>query len=361
MDPTYARYPFLSAARAAVRETGADLATLVAEGDPAVERGRERVERGLLDGTVESERNPSPREELLSYPLARILVSLLDADAAIEKYATAEAATAYERFTEDFEVEDGRAGRIDRPRLLREFGLASRVTPEPLPAHRRSPGRDPQPEWFRVAVGSYLSLADPEWGDDWRLVNREVADGVVRVEREELYRLLRAAVRRRVLEGLPFDRVAEELAADLERQLTDLQELLADRTTETTSDVVAPELFPPCVSGLLESARAGERLDRTERFALVSFLAALGCSTVDVVALTGGGLSAETADEALAVLADGDGAQYPPPSCRTLASYDICHNDDDHRAVAPHPLDYYERQLAAADDVTDWRDRTNAD
>lgn len=356
MDPTYARYPFLSAASEAVRETGADLATLVAEGDSAVERGRERVERALMDGTVASERNPSAREELLSYPLARILVSLLDADAAVEKYATAEAATAYERFTEDLTVDDGREGRIDRTRLLREFGLAGRVAPEPLPARRRGSA---EPEWFRIEVGSYLSLADADWGDDWRLVNREVTDGVVRIQQSELYRLLRAAVRRRVLDGLPFEGVGDELAEALESQLTDLRELLADRTTETTHDVVAPELFPPCLAGLLATAREEGSLSRAERFSLLSFLAALDCSTVDVVALSKGGLSPDVVDETLAIVADGDGAQYPPPSCRTLAAYDICHNENDHRAVAPHPLDYYERRLADADDVIDWRERTS--
>ena len=357
MDPTYARYPFLSAAREAVRETGADLTTLVAEGDQAVERGAERVERALTEGTVESDRSPSTREELLSYPLARILVSLLDAEAAVEKYATAEATTAYQRFSEDFRVEDGRAGRIDRGRLLREFGLAGQIHPESPPARRGARSADPEPDWFRVGVGPYLSLSNPEWGDDWRLVNREVADGEVRVEREELDRLLRAAVRERVREGLPFTGVGEELASALDPYLTDLRELLADRTADTAIDVVAPELFPPCLGRLLDRARAGEVTDGPERFALLSFLAALGCSTVDVVALTEGKIGPDAAGDTLDLLADGDGAQYPPPSCRTLAAYDICHNEDDHRAVAPHPLDYYERQLAEAGDVTDWRER----
>ena len=353
MDPTYARYPFLSEARAAVRETGADLATLVAEQDRAVERGRERVERALTEGTTASEAEYSTRDELLSYPLARILVSLLDAEAAIDKYATAEATTAYQRFSEDFRVNDGRDGRIDRGRLLREFDLAGRVRPEPLPDHRRS---DADPEWFRIDVGAYLTFGESDWGDDWRLVNREVADGGVRVTREELDRLLRAAVRNRVREGLPFAGIGDELADALERQLTDLQDLLADRTTETDVEIVDPSLFPPCVARLVGRAQAGEELDAPALFALLSFLAGLNLDRIHIAMLLGSGLSSR-ANEMLTRVADEDAAQYPPPSCQTLGAYGLCDDANGHRAVAPHPLDYYERRLREATDPVDFRDR----
>ncbi|MFB6176068.1 MAG: DNA primase, partial [Halobaculum sp.] len=183
---------------------------------------------------------------------ARILVSLLDADAAIEKYATAEAQTAYTNFTEDIESDDGRADRVGLDDLLREFDLARDCRPEP--ARRGAP----EPQWFRLGVGAYLDLADPSWGDDWRLVNRELADGEVRIRREELYRLLRAAIRSRVIDGLPFDRVSDEIAAELETELTDLQDLLAERTSTADVDTLAPELFPPCLRDLLDRVQDGK-------------------------------------------------------------------------------------------------------
>src|SRR6056297_2247946 len=105
ITPRDARYPFLAAARDAVTETGVDLGTLVANDEPAVDRGRERVERALLAGRVDTETPEEWRleDELLSYPIARILVSLLDSPAAVEKYAAAEAKTAIERLHEDLD------------------------------------------------------------------------------------------------------------------------------------------------------------------------------------------------------------------------------------------------------------------
>ncbi|MFC6795013.1 hypothetical protein ACFQFH_12640 [Halobaculum halobium] len=199
MEPRHARYPFFASAREAVRESGVDLAALVADGDPAVDRGRERVERALTEGTVEADdsREWDARDELLSYPIARILVSLLDSRAAVEKYAEAEAATAYRRFTADLERarDDGARrdpARVGQDTLLREFDLADAVRIE-----------DPKPgqvegTWLWLGVGAYLAYVDPDWGDDWRLVNRELVDGEVRTEREELYRLIREAVEDRV-------------------------------------------------------------------------------------------------------------------------------------------------------------------
>jgi len=358
VDPLDARYPFLASARSAVREAGVALDTLVATDDPVVDRAGERVERALLEGTTESEtpREWSSREELLSYPVARILVSLLETDAAVEKYALAEAKTAHDRFRTDFDRDDGRGDRIDLQTLLREFDLAGRCRAEPAPRGA------PEPQWFRLAVGSYLELLDSAWGDDWRLVNRELADGEVRIERGELYRLLRAAVETRVADGLPFDGVGDEIATELEREVADLRALLAERTGTTDVERVVPELFPPCLARLLERVRAGESVTPQARFALVSFLVAIGLDTEDreLLKFTQGGIEVETIEETVDTLRDRGGSQYPPPSCATLAAYGICENGDDHRAVAGHPLDYYERRLREADDPTDWREREPA-
>ncbi|WP_313692687.1 DNA primase [Halorarum halobium] len=360
MDPRNARYPFFATAREAVSAAGVDLATLVAERDPAVERGRERVERALVEGTTESEspRDWEAREELLSYPLARILVSLLDSPAAVEKYAEAEARTAHERFTTDL-AHDGPPdpSRTDLDALLREFDLADRTRPEDPPAGA------PDPQWYHLGVGAYLGYVDPRWGDDWRLVNRELADGEVRVPRDGLFRVLREAVRERVAEGLPFEGVSDELADELEAEIADLRDLLADRAATADLDVVAPEHFPPCLSRLLDRARNGEgdEFDPQERFALLSFLAGLNLDVEGVVTLTEGGFSPEDVADEFASLRDESGAQYPPPSCETLGAYGICDDEDDHRRVAPHPLEFYARRLREADEVIDWRDRRRTD
>ena len=364
MDALHAKYPFFEGARAAVADASASLPTLGAEDAPAVERARERVERALLEGTAEpedggfdgSESPDEVRAELLSYPIARILVSLLDSDPAIEKYAAAEASTALDRIRTDLETDDELRSTsrptVDLEDVLAEFELAAAVRAEPARG-----GRDPSHYW--IGVGAYLRLTSPSWGESWRLVNRALSDGEVRVSREELLEALGAAVEARVREGLPFDLEAGEgIAADLESRVAELKRLLSERSYTGPVDVVAPALFPPCMTNLIEKAERDVTLSLPEAFALMAFLVGIGMTPDEVVAFCADtSLDAEGIRYQTEYLHDDRGTQYPPPTCETLANYGICHNEDDHMRVAADPLSYYETRVEEAEEVTDWRDR----
>ena len=351
-----------SLSRPAVRsELDVDMETLIAEGAPAVARARQRVERALLAGRVDAEDSDEWRleDELLSYPIARILVSLLDSGAAIDKYAAAEAKTAVDRLREDFETgDDGLkstpTARLDRETILDELDLSATIT-----AETDHPSRDP--EWFRVGVGSYLRLASGSRGDGWRLVNRELLDGRVRVERDELFALLQTAIRRRVASGLPFDGLTEGegIVEPLEGELGELRRLLSERTAVGTIDFVDRGLFPPCIENLLQKAEDGIKLESFESFTLMAFLTGIGMDADEIVdfcaesSLDPDGIRYQTE-----YLRDDRGTQYPPPSCETLSAYGICHNEDDHWKTAGHPLAYYQRRLETADEkLVDWRDK----
>lgn len=335
MQPLHARYPFLEASRAAVEAADVDLAAVVREGGAPVDRGVERVERALVEGSVAPADRWTTRAELLSYPVARVLVSLLDLRGAVEKYARAEAALAYERFTDDFE-EDARLksageGTLSLRELLADFDLDDEVRPA-------GEGR------FSVAVGAYLRLAS-SLGGDWRLATRPLHDGQVTVERRELYDLLREAVRRRVADGLPLsvpDPIADAVAGEVQR----LRDSLS--AVERTRDVEAfePTEFPPCMRALAERGRDGT-LGDTGRFALLSFVASTGASFEQLAALLG--VSDLEAADALRYQYErlaGDGAQFAPPSCATMQSNEDCHDPDDRCETIGHPLAYYEEALA---------------
>ena len=324
MDAHHARYPFFESARQAVGEAGVDLVTLVREGHPAVERGRERVQRALVAGEVaqESDQRVDARTEVLSYPVARVLVSLVDAPGAVEKYAASEAATAHARFVEEFER--GRQSTLGGDPLtletvLREFDLASVV---------RS-----HDEEYRVAVGTYLDLAPN--GDRWRLVVRELDDGWVTVPRRDLYDLIERAVERRIADGLPLT-VPDDIADPLAPVVREVESALATATYPREFDRVDPGSFPPCMQALLDTARSDESLSSSGRFALVSFLASLGMDADAIATLAG------AADDSLAYAADRlDGGLYPPPSCATMQAYGDCVDPDERCETIDHPLEYY--------------------
>ena len=339
VEPRHARYPFLAGARDAVAALSVAPAELARADAPAVERGAERVERALMTGGVDATEPDRwrPRDELLSYPVARVLVSLLDDDAATHKYAVAEAATARKRLAADADADEPEVrfvdtGRLDLDDALREFGLADAVTPDG--------------DRFAVAVGTYLRLADPADGEDWRLVNRALADGRVPVERAELFELLEERVRERVASGLPIPvggEAGETLADALSEEVARLRTLLADRAPRVGTDRVEPAAFPPCVGDLLSRARAGEDLPSRSLFALVAFLLDLGMDEAAVAETTG--LDEATVEFPATVLADGGDAQYPMPSCATMDAQGDCVNRDDRCERVAHPLAYYREAL----------------
>jgi len=353
----YARYPFLEAARQAVGELDVDIETLIETGAPAVDRGRTRVERALMAGRVDAEDPDEWRDEdeLLSYPIARILVSLLDSGAAIDKYAAAEAKTAVERLREDFEAgDDGlrstTTARLDRETILDELGLSAAIRPAADHADR-------EPAWFRVRLGSYLRLAGD--GEGWRLVDREVADGEVRIEREELFSLLGTAIRRRIADGLPFEGLTEGegIVKPLQSDLGELRRLLSERTAVGRIDFVNRALFPPCIENLLQKAEDGIELEAFESFTLMAFLTGIGMEPDEIVDFCGeSSLDPEGIRYQTEYLTDDRGTQYPPPSCETLSAYGICHNEDDHWKTASHPLAYYQTRLEESkEELSDWR------
>ncbi|MFC7155917.1 DNA primase [Halomarina halobia] len=327
MDAFHARYPFLGAAREAVGAAGVDLAALVREEPAVVERGRERVERALVAGTVETDRRVTPRVEVLSYPIARVVVSLLDVPGAVEKYAAAEASTAYERFTAEFEGRAGVGGSdLSLADFLDEFDLAGDV-------REASDG-------YRVAVDAYLRLAPS--GPQWALVRRSLADGTVTVTRAELYELLREACEERVADGLPFE-VPDGIAEPLASTVRDVTRSLSSRRYPRSFDAApTPDAFPPCVEHLLTEARAGEDLTAHSQFALVTFLARVGMDEEEILAAAG--REEESFAYAVERLA-GEGGPFDPPSCATMQALGDCVNPDALCESIAHPLEYYAERL----------------
>ncbi len=352
MQPLHARYPFLSGAREAVEAADVDLGTVVARERAVVERARERVASAITDGTV-GEPARRTRVELLSYPVARVIVSVVDEHVCTRKYANAEAAAARDRFADDFTESRGAgvggarsAATLSRRDLLAEFDLAGAVREGP--------------ESYRMAVGTYLDLAADQRGDEWRLVNRRLADGEVPVTRAELDTLLKQAVRHRVADGLPLS-VPDAIADELEESVAEVRELLADLDLTREIDTVVPELFPPCMQHLLDKVQRGDHLEHHSRFAIGTFLVGIGMSTDEIVELfqVNPGFGEEaTRYQVDHIRGDTSPTEYSTPACATMQSYGDCVNMDDRCERIAHPMAYYEAAIDEADEdeLDDWRE-----
>ncbi|NUB90274.1 DNA primase regulatory subunit PriL [Haloterrigena sp. SYSU A121-1] len=349
MQRLHARYPFLETARDAVATEAVDLATVVDQDRAVVDRARERVVAALEDGETGEPRRDT-RVELLSYPVARVLVSMVEERVLVRKYARAEAATAYDRFTTDFEdtteLKSVESTGLDLETLLAEFDLDGAVRETA--------------DGYRIDVGTYLPLAEDLWGDEWHLVNRALTDGEVPVDDDELLTLLREAIRGRIEDGLPFD-VPDVIAAALEDEAAEIREVLADLELTQNIDTVVPDLFPPCMKALLDDIQKGEHLPHHSRFAITAFLTSIGMTTDEIVDLYrvnssfGEEMTRYQTDH---IRGDSSPTEYSPPSCATMQSYGDCVNKDDLCERIPHPMAYYEERIDDADDdeIEDWRE-----
>ncbi|WIV65859.1 DNA primase regulatory subunit PriL [Natrialbaceae archaeon AArc-T1-2] len=354
MQRLHARYPFLEGAREAVATEAVDLATVVERDGAVVDRACERVLAALEDGDTGEPRR-DVRTELLSYPVARVLVSLVDERVLVRKYAWAEATVAYDRITDDLEdtteLKSVASAGIDLETLLAEFDLE---------ASARETG-----DGYRIEDATYLSLAATLRDDEWRLVNRALANGEVPVSESELLVLLREAIRGRVADGLPFD-VPEAIAAELEDEVATIRDALADLELTREIDTVVPELFPPCMKALLDAIQQGEHLPHHSRFAITAFLTSIGMDTDEIVELYrvnsafGEEMTRYQTDH---IRGETSPTEYSAPSCATMQSYGDCVNKDDRCERIAHPMAYYESRLDETDedDLEDWREATAED
>lgn len=338
MRPIHARYPFLEAARAAVEDADVDLLEIVEDPtDPVRERARLRIDEAIRSGRVDDPRR-DVTVEVLSYPLARVLVSLIDRPALTARYAEAEAARAYDLFTDELE-RGATLRRDDGERLTLDMLLTEFELEEPV-----SPGEG----GYRIDVWAYLSLATELGAGRWQLVNRPLEAGAVPITRTELFTLLREAVRRRVADGLPLA-VPDPVATALETEVERIGTTLADVSIPGQIDVVDPAAFPPCIEALLARADAGQSLPAHSTFTLVSFLAAIGMDPGQIAARFDEWLSAEELQDRFERLhGETRTAAYPPPSCETLQTYGDCVNMDALCEQIAHPLEYYQARLDGA-------------
>ena len=322
-------YPFSGEAAARVKETGYSLEGLLAEPNPqprlsrlARKRALDRVMGGV---TGEIPDGPAhPLAELLSYPIARVIVSCVDDDLLTRRYALAEAKLAGKKMV--------REDLSDLLLLARDLGA------------------DPQAgqDGIRLPFTDYLKAAARMKSPGWKLVNRSLEAGWVAVTGQELARILEERARERVQRGLPLP-VPPEICGKLRREIDRVEEELSARKAEERVDLgeVTEEAFPPCIRGFLAEVANGVNLAHTARFALTTFLLSVGMGVDEVVALfkRSPDFDDEKTRYQVEHIAGRGGTAYRPPSCATMATYGNCPGMDRLCRWVSHPLSYYERKV----------------
>ena len=341
-----ARYPFLKGSAALLKEKGVGLEGLISS--RAYERarmlGKDRVMEAVefakvLDRAMISEADAM--NELLSYPVARMMVSCLGDEKFVHRYAVAEAKLVGARLAKEAEKgkDRGKGGR-----RTSEDGMAF------VMATANELGLDVgrAEDMFAVDFGDFLRSSSSLKDRSWKLVNQDVRDGEVVVTDAKLVRLLQQMVALKIASELPLP-VNDDILAALSDEVEDIRQALEIKRAEHPErdfGRISIVRFPPCMRKLLEMIRAGENVPHTGRFALVAFLHTLGMDADTILSTFA---SSADFDESKSryqiqhITGEISGTEYTPPECSTMKSYGICYEPDSlcERDWMGHPLKYY--------------------
>jgi DNA primase large subunit len=121
----------------------------------------------------------------------------------------------------------------------------------------------------------------------WKLINRIMAEGCVRVSPVELARLLQEDVKKQIEES-----AKQELGKVPEQIQQDIDELKAEflkrkpQFEEVFEVIRAQESeYPPCITAMMKRTSQGQHLSHVERFTLVTYLLRQGISVDTIVSL----------------------------------------------------------------------------
>lgn len=328
-----AKFPFTEEAHQFVEDSGADIGELITS--PSYEPARIRGVGRILDALEHSEVSYVPMVrasdydrlmEVLSYPYARMIVSAVGDRFLTKRYALAEAVRMNKILVgEDRETTVGVSEQLDVPSTADADGI------------------------MRIRFSDFLRLANRLKSVDWKLINSDLHSGLVYLPKEKFGRLMQNALQDRIEGELPL-MTPDEFKPYIQGDVTKVQLALAEtkaKFSPTGGEGMKIEFCPPCINRLLEMSRQGLNLPHSARFALVTFLHALGLNYDQIIAIFS---ESPDFDESIAgyqirhITGELNGTDgYTPPECSTMKTNGICYNPDKicEMEWMNHPLKYY--------------------
>jgi DNA primase large subunit len=328
---TLAKYPFLQDTRQFIKENGPSVDELLH--DAPYERARlisiERLDNAMKNRDVGRRSLASESDcimEILSYPLARMVVVCIGDSFFKKRYALGEASHVYKYLLNE------------STSFLLTVAKELEVTVQ----------YNPETNIIKIFFKDYLRNAPTRY-KEWKMVNRGVSRGFLTISQKDLARILLEALRERINTELltreSDKNVFEVFSSDIQR-FQNMLALQKKKIEATPVGKVSIEKLPPCMKDILSAIQSGENVPHMGRFALVAFLSSLKLSTNEILKLFSTAPDYQedkTRYQVEHITGASSSTEYKCPGCEKMRTYGICPVDkmDELCKKIHHPLSYY--------------------
>ncbi|TAJ44647.1 DNA primase large subunit PriL [Methanofollis fontis] len=315
-----AKYPFLEEAQIYLRSADVSLELVLKSEKKAslLEAAVRRVTDALMQKKPPEMTfyGRDAREDLITYVLARMLVSCLGDRLLIDRLVQYESRRSHARYVVEEEETAALVGRA--------LGI--------------------DPDGGSLPVIAYVELVGQLRDDRWRLVNRCVVNGQVSLLRGEVQELVAERMRLIMKERLPLP-VPESQCRLFSTYTDTIAAALQQRALEEFGEVDESS-FPPCIAALIGAVTAGTNLPHVGRFALTAFLHNIGLTTDQIVEVFQRAPDFDVGMTLYQVehISGSSGTEYTAPMCGTMRTHGLCVNRDALCERVNHPLSYYKRK-----------------
>ncbi|MEM3823319.1 MAG: DNA primase large subunit PriL [Candidatus Bathyarchaeia archaeon] len=328
-----AKYPFLKESMEYVKKLDLKIEDLAnPEFKKILKRAEEKVTEAILYALV-SRKLRDVEIEILSFPVAMMLVAATESPFIKKRYALAEAKQAYN----DMKLEP-------RERILaiaKNFGWKLNLN-----------NNVEIPYEFELHFADYLRNTTYLHGKKWQLVNKFLSKGNVYLTKSEIARLLSEEVRKHIekrLEIKDLPKLPEKMMEIVEKIKKLTIKKIGKSEMEGFPRTVVQDAFPPCIKALYQSISSGRHLSHIGRFTLTSFLINIGTTPEKVIEIfrNFSDFNEKMTRYQVEHIAGerGSKTRYKPPGCDALKTHGVCINPNELCLKIRHPLAYYKRNL----------------
>jgi DNA primase large subunit len=328
---TLSKYPFLESSKDYVKKNNLSVNELL--DDPLYERARsigvERLDNAFKNRDVGNRSLATESDcimELLSYPIARMIAVCVDDIYFKRRYALGEAIHAYKNLLNE--------SLFFLINITKEFNLNIKFNKDI--------------NKIEIYFVDYLKYAPTRY-KEWKMINREMNEGYIKISQRDLARIIQEALRNRInieLDNRNCNKIIYKTFSSDIKRIQNTVMIHRKKIDAAPVGKLDMKKLPPCLKDIIAAIQAGENVPHMGRFALVSFLNSLKLNVNDILKIFSTAPDYEeerTRYQIEHITGTTSSTSYTPPGCDKMRTYGICPTDkiDDLCKKKRHPLSYY--------------------